>query len=212
MNDPMLILGLTGSIGMGKTSVAAHLAKNNIPVLDADAEVHKLYGGAAAPLIEAAFPGTTINGVVDRKKLSAALMAQSEKIETLQKIVHPLVREVERDFLLTQASKGVSIAVLEIPLLFETGGDRLVDVTLVVSAPEEVQKARVLLRPGMSEEKFVSLLANQMPDAEKRACADFVVDTSLVPEETFAQVDKIINSLDGRKGAVLEQWQRGFGV
>lgn len=211
MKDPMLILGLTGSIGMGKTTVAAHLAESGIPVLDADAEVHKLYRGAAAPLIEAAFPGTVRNGAVDRKKLSTALMAKPGEIEKLQAIVHPLVREAERDFLLSHASDGVPIAVLEIPLLFETGGDTLVDATLVVSAPEEVQRARVLERLGMSEEKFVSLLGNQMPDAEKRARADFVVDTSLELEETLAQVDIIIDSLGKWKGVALELWRGGIG-
>ncbi|GAB4229054.1 MAG: dephospho-CoA kinase [Methyloligellaceae bacterium] len=203
----MLILGLTGSIGMGKSTVADHLRERGVPVLDADAVVHDLYRGAAAARIGEAFPGTVREGTVDREALSRALVGHPERLAELEAIVHPLVREAERDFLLRAERAGAPIAVLEIPLLFETGGDALVDATLVVSAPPAVQRERVLARPGMSEAKFTRLVANQMPDEEKRARADFVVDTSRAKEETFAQVDAIMESLRGRQGSAIERWR-----
>ncbi|RME98495.1 MAG: dephospho-CoA kinase [Alphaproteobacteria bacterium] len=203
----MLILGLTGSIGMGKSTVADHLRERGVPVLDADAVVHDLYRGAAAARIGEAFPGVVREGTVDREALSRALVGHPERLAELEAIVHPLVREAERDFLLRAERAGAPIAVLEIPLLFETGGDALVDATLVVSAPPAVQRERVLARPGMSEAKFTRLVANQMPDEEKRARADFVVDTSRAKEETFAQVDAIMESLRGRQGSAIERWR-----
>lgn len=202
----MLILGLTGSIGMGKSTAAKRLEKNGLAVFDADAEVHRLYSGEAAALIEAAFPGTVRDGEVDRDRLAAAVVGDEAAIARLQAIVHPLVRRSERAFLLREHERGADMAVLEIPLLFETGAEAWVDVTLVVSAPEAIQRERVLARPGMSEEKFARLLANQMPDAEKRERADFVVDTSGPIEETGKKIDAIVDSLRGREGAALARW------
>ena len=197
----MLLIGLTGSIGMGKSTVAARLRARGIAVIDADAEVHKLYEGLAVAPIEAAFPGTTANGRVDRQKLMQALLARPQDFAQLEAIVHPLVFAAERDALRAEAAKGASLAVLEVPLLFETGGDKRVDVTVVVSAPPGAQLQRVLARPGMTAEKLTQILAKQMPDADKRARADFVVDTGGTVAETEAQVDKIIESLAGRQGS-----------
>ncbi len=205
----MLIIGLTGSIGMGKSTAAQRFRQNGIAVFDADAEVHRLYGGEAAPLIEEAFPGTVIDGVVDRARLAAALMDDEATIGRLEAIVHPLVRKAEHAFLQSEKARGARMAVLEIPLLFETGADDRVDVTMVVSAPAEIQRERVLARPGMSEEKLERLLANQLPDAEKRARADFVVDTSGQVEETGAVIDSIIESLRDREGKAFSRWETG---
>jgi len=203
----MLLIGLTGSIGMGKSTVAQRLRALGLCVIDADAEVHKLYnGGPAAPLIEAAFPGTTVNGTVDRQKLGAWLLAHPQDFKTLEKIVHPLVFQAEQALLRAEARKGAAMAVLEIPLLFETKGHERVDVTMVVSAPPEAQRARVLARPGMTPEKLAQILLKQLPDAEKRAKADFVVDTGVSIPETEAQVDSIIASLKGRAGTAYERF------
>jgi dephospho-CoA kinase len=202
----MLVIGLTGSAGMGKSTVAAHFRSRGIPVLDADAEVHRLYEGAAVPLIEAAFPGTTAGGKVDRAKLSAALLNAPRDFARLEAIVHPLVKAAERAFLQRSLADRAAMAVLEIPLLFETGGDARVDATIVVSAPAAVQRERILARPGMTAEKLDALLARQMPDAEKRARADFVVDTGLPLAETLAQVDRIIDTLRGRQGSAFQQY------
>lgn len=202
----MLIIGMTGSIGMGKSTAAEHLRTHGLPSLDADAEVHKLYEGEAVAPIEAAFPGTTADGRVDRAKLSAALVADPDRIAELEAIVHPLVRGRERMFLRQQAARGVPIAVLEIPLLFETGGDALVDVTIVVSADEEEQRRRLAKRANLTPKKIESLLARQMPDAEKRARADFVVDTSGEISATRAQLDAILTQLHGRKGDAYERY------
>ena len=196
----MLVIGLTGSIGMGKSTVAAHLRARGIPVYDADGEVHKLYRGEAVPLVEAAFPGATRNGEVDRAALSAILIAQPTRIGELEAIVHPLVRKAQEAFVETAQKAGSAVAVLEIPLLFETGGERRVDVTVVVSAPASIQRERVLARPGMTPEKLDRLLARQMPDEEKRRRADFVVDTGGTIADTQAQVDRLLESLKGRKG------------
>ncbi len=203
----MLIIGLTGSIGMGKSTVAQRLRALGLAVIDADAEVHKLYnGGAAAPLIEAAFPGTTANGHVDRQKLAQWLLAHPEDFKRLEAIVHPLVFKAEQALLQAEAAKGAELAVLEVPLLFETKGHERVDVTMVVSAPPEMQRARVLARPGMTAEKLAQILSKQMTDSEKRAKADFVVDTGVAIEETQAQVDGIIASLKGRKGTAFARF------
>jgi dephospho-CoA kinase len=197
----MLVVGLTGSIGMGKSTVAARLRVLGIPVCDADAEVHKLYEGAAVPAIEAAFPGTTASGTVDRHKLAAALLAEPGKFKRLEAIVHPLVFEAERAFLRREAANGAGMAVLEIPLLLETGGERRVDAVIVVSAPADLQRVRVMGRPGMTLEKLEQMVSRQMSDADKRAKADFVVDTSGTFEETYAQVDRIVESLKARPAA-----------
>jgi dephospho-CoA kinase len=196
----MLIVGLTGSIGMGKSTVAAHFRRHGIAVCDADAEVHKLYEGPAVPLIEAAFPGTTGSGKVDRQKLAAALLADPTAFRRLEAIVHPLVVEAERRFLREQAARGAAMAVLEIPLLLETGGETRVDVVVVCSAPPEKQRERILPRPGMTAGKLEQILGRQMPDAEKRARADFIVDTGGMLADTERQVDTLVESLEGRTG------------
>jgi len=205
----MLIIGLTGSIGMGKSTAAARFRENGVEVLDADAVVHELYRGSAAPAIEAAFPGTTDTGGVNRAKLLAAITAVPDGFKRLEAIVHPLVREAERAFLEDQYASGAEMAVLEIPLLFETGRDQLVDVTIVVSATPALQRQRVLERPGMSAAKLAEILSRQMPDEEKRRRADFVVDTSHPIPETHAAIDKLIESLKGRSGTAYHRhWWR----
>ena len=199
----MLIIGLTGSIGMGKSTAAARFRCNGVPVIDADALVHELYAGAAVAPIEAAFPGVTAEGRIDRQRLSARLLAAPEGFKTLERIVHPLVFEAERGALHAAKAAGADMAVLEIPLLFETRGERRCDVTVVVSATAELQRARVLARPGMSPEKLDAILARQLPDIEKRKRADFVVDTSGDIAATEAPVDRIVVSLRGRQGAAF---------
>jgi dephospho-CoA kinase len=203
----MLIIGLTGSIGMGKTTVASHMAARGIAVLDSDATVHRLYEGAAVPHIEAAFPGTTAGGKVDRAKLAAALMETPDSFKTLEALVHPLVRQAQWGFLQEQQAAGAKLCVLDIPLLFETGGDKMVDVAVVVSAPDEVQTARVLARPGMTAEKLAAIRARQTPDDEKRARADYVIDTGLPLEETRRQVDKLLESLKDHPGGKFDLWR-----
>ncbi len=207
----MLIIGLTGSIGMGKTTVANHLAKRGIPVLDADGTVHRLYEGEAVPHVEAAFPGTTADGRVDRARLSAALMAAPGGFERLEALVHPLVRQAQWRFLQEQAAVGTAMCVLDIPLLFETGGDEIVDVTLVVSAPAAVQAERVMTRPGMTAEKLAAILGRQLPDAEKRSRATHVIDTGVSWGETRTQVDALIESLKDRPGHAFEHWRARYG-
>ncbi len=202
----MLIVGLTGSIGMGKSTVAARLRALGIAVCDADAEVHKLYEGAAISAIEAAFPGTTTDGTVDRQKLAAALLAEPGRFKRLEAIVHPLVVEAERTFLHREAADGADMAVLEVPLLLETGGERRVDAVIVVSAPADLQRERVMGRPAMTLEKLEQMLSRQMSDADKRTRADFVVDTSGSFEETYAQVDRIIESLRSRPAAAYAKY------
>lgn len=188
----MFILGLTGSIGMGKTATAKMFAEEGVPVQDADAAVHALYEGKATPLIEAAFPGTTADGRVDRVKLGTMVIGKPEAMAKLEKIVHPLVAQ-ERDGFLADAEKaGADVVVLDIPLLYETGSDINCDAVVVVSAPAEVQRARVLARPGMTEERFAAILAKQMPDADKRARADFIVDTSQGFDAARQQVREIL--------------------
>lgn len=204
----MYILGLTGSIGMGKTAAAARFRHNGIPVFDADQIVHDLYAGAAIKPIEAAFPGTTSPAGVDREKLSKALLAAPEKFARLEAIVHPLVRAAEADFLGEQAALGSPFVVLEIPLLYETSFEKLVDGVAVVSAPPDVQAERVLARPSMTPQKLEQLLARQMPDEEKRRRADFVVDTGGTITHTESQVDKLTTSLRGVPGRAFERhWQ-----
>jgi dephospho-CoA kinase len=188
----MFVLGLTGSLGMGKSTTAKFFAEEGVPLHDADAEVHRLYERGATPLIEAAFPGTTVGGKVDRDKLAQRVLGDPVAIRKLEGIVHPLVRRAEEHFLAEAARKGASIVVLDIPLLFETGADRRCDAVVVVSAPADVQRARVFERPGMTEEKFDAILVKQMPDAEKRARADFLVDTSTGFGAARAQVREIL--------------------
>jgi dephospho-CoA kinase len=194
MSKPF-ILGLTGSVGMGKSTVARMFADLGIPVFDADAVVHRLQGpgGALVERIEAAFPGTTGPGGVDRAKLGAAVFGNPGALARLEAIVHPAVRAARREFMLEHA--GAKLIVLDIPLLFETGGEEELDAVLVVSAPPEVQRNRVLARPGMTAERFAAILAKQMPDAEKRARADHVIDTGRTLAETREEVDRLIKNL-----------------
>lgn len=204
----MRIVGLTGSIGMGKSTVADMFRGRGIAVLDADREVHRLYAGAAAPLVEAAFPGTVVDGQVDRARLAAALGGDEARFRTLEAIVHPLVRAAEQSFLAEAAARGDPAAVLEIPLLFETGLDAHVDVVVVVSAPADVQRQRVLARPGMTAARLEALLARQTPDGEKRRRAHFVVDTGATLADTEAQVDAILGALPSRPAtAYARHWR-----
>lgn len=201
----MLIIGLTGSIGMGKSTIAEMFRQRGVAVCDADAEVHKLYAGPAVQAIEAAFPGTTRDNQIDRARLSEALLHDPTGFKKLEAIVHPLVREAERAFLKAEAAKGAAAAVLEIPLLMETDGDGLVDVVVVVSASAETQRRRVLERPGMTDAKLDSLLSRQTSDAEKRARADFVVDTDRSITESAAEVDVIVTAIEGRQGGAYQR-------
>jgi dephospho-CoA kinase len=195
----MFVLGLTGSIGMGKSTAAAMFRAEGIEVLDADAVVHTLYRGEAAPAIEAAFPGTTRNGAVDRELLAARVFGDSAALERLEAIMHPLVA-ASRDAFLSEASKkGAPLVVLEVPLLFETGGDRKVDAVVLVTAPEAVQKERVSRRAGMTAERLAVILARQMPDAEKRARAHFIIDTCGEFAATRRQVRGILRAVAGAK-------------
>jgi dephospho-CoA kinase len=191
----MFILGLTGSVGMGKSTTARFFAEEGVPVHDADAVVHRLYEGEAAAAIEAAFPGTTVNGKVDRGKLGARVLGSAAALAQLEAIVHPLVHEAESRLLAEARARGEEVVVLDIPLLFETGGDRRVDAVVVVSAPPDVQRARVLERPGMTKDKLAAILAKQIPDAEKRRRADFVVDTSQGFEAARRQVRAILQAV-----------------
>jgi dephospho-CoA kinase len=188
----MFILGLTGSLGMGKSATAKMFAEEGVPVHDADAAVHRLYDGEATAAIEAAFPGTTGNGKVDREKLGKRVLGDDLAIKRLEHIVHPLVRQAEERFLAEAERKGAQVAVLDIPLLYETAGDKRCDAVVVVSAPADMQRQRALERPGMTEQKLAVILAKQTPDAEKRRRADFVVDTSQGYEAARAQVRDIL--------------------
>ena len=194
----MIVLGLTGSIGMGKSTTARMFAEAGVPVHDSDEAVHRLYAGKAAPLVEAAFPGTTDAGVVDRTKLGERVLGDASALRRLESIIHPLVRADADAFLARHRAAGAPLAVLDIPLLFETGGRNRVDKVVVVTAPAEVQRARVLARPGMSEEKLAAILAKQVPDAEKRRQADFVIDTGEGMDAARTAVDAIIAELSRR--------------
>jgi dephospho-CoA kinase len=188
----MIVLGLTGSIGMGKSTTAKFFAEEGVPVHDADAAVHRLYESEAVAAIEAAFPGTTAGGKVDRVKLGAKVIGDPAARKRLEGIVHPLVRHSETAFLADARARGAPVVVLDIPLLYETGGESRVDAVVVVSAPGEVQRARVLERPGMTAERFEGLHAAQVPDAEKRRRADYVVDTGQGFDAARAQVRDIL--------------------
>jgi dephospho-CoA kinase len=190
----MFVIGLTGSIAMGKSTTAKLFAEAGVPVHDADATVHKLYEGAAVAAIETAFPGTTKAGKVDRAALGQRVVGNVAALRKLESVVHPLVREAERHFLAEMEADGEKVVVLDIPLLLETGGDSRVDAVVVVSAPAEVQRARVLER-GVSAEQLETLLARQMSDEEKRQRADFVVDSSQGIEHARAQVHSILAAI-----------------
>ena len=174
----MMILGLTGSIGMGKSTTAKLFAEAGVPVYDADATVHRVYEGEAAPAIEAAFPGTTSDGKVDRAKLSAKVVHDPAAIQRLEQIVHPMLRRYHQKFLQDADQAGAPVVVMDVPLLFETGGEKRVDAVVVVTTAPEVQRERILARGTMTAETLDAILARQTPDAEKRRRADFVVDTS----------------------------------
>ena len=198
----MIIIGLTGSIGMGKSTTSDMFKSLGVPVISADEIVHDLYSAEAAPLIEAAFPGTAPDGVVDREILSARLMAAPQEFKRLEAIIHPLVRAREKQFVDAAAARGEPMVLLDIPLLFETGSTDRVDVVVVVSCAPEIQRERVMARPGMTAEKFEAILARQTPDAEKRARADYVIDTGRGLEAARSQVAEIVAALtqSGRQG------------
>jgi len=191
----MLILGLTGSIGMGKSTTAKLFAEAGVPVYDADATVHQIYQGEAAPAIEAAFPGTTVDGKVDRAKLSAKVVHDPEAIRKLESIVHPMLRSYHQKFLEDAERSGVPVAVVDVPLLFETGGNKRVDAVVVVTTSPELQRERILARGTMTSEALESILARQMPDAQKRERADFVVDTSHGLDPVRAQIRDILEQV-----------------
>jgi dephospho-CoA kinase len=202
----MIVAGLTGSIGMGKSTVAAYLRDQGIPVLDADKIVHDLYAGEAVPLIEAVFPGTSRDGVVDRAALAAKVVASPDELKKLEAIIHPRVRAAEWGFLLEEHDGGSDIAVLEIPLLFETAPRTLFDAIIVVSAPSGIQRARLMARPGITDEKLDALIARQLPDADKRAKADFVVDTGVPLEDTYRQIDAVLKEIMKRPPLAYQRW------
>jgi dephospho-CoA kinase len=194
----MIIIGLTGSIGMGKSTTAAMFAKHGIPIHDADAVVHELYASEAVPVVEKKFPGVAHDGVIDREKLGAMVLGRPEALKTLEAIVHPLVREREEKFLQDARRAGEDFAVLEIPLLFETGADERCDVVVVVTSPPDIQRERVLKRQGMTSQKWQSILSKQMPDSEKRQKSDFLVETHLGIDHAQMQVNDILATLRAR--------------
>ena len=198
----MIIIGLTGSIGMGKSTTSDMFKALGVPVISADEIVHDLYRAEAAPLIEAAFPGTAPDGVVNRELLSARLMAAPQEFKRLEAIIHPLVRAREKQFVDAAAARGEPMVLLDIPLLFETGSTDRVDFVVVVSCAPEIQRERVMARPGMTAEKFEAILARQTPDAEKRSRADYVIDTGRGLEAARSQVAEIVLALtqSGRQG------------
>ena len=189
----MLLLGLTGSIGMGKSTTAKLFAEAGVPVYDADATVHMLYEGEAVPAIEAAFPGTTVDGKVDRNKLSARVVHDPAAIKRLEQIVHPMLGASRQKFLDDAERSGAPVAVVDVPLLFETGGEKRVDAVVVVTTTPELQHQRILARDNMTSEKLDAILARQLPDAEKRRRADFVVDTSDGLDAVRLRIRDILN-------------------
>ena len=189
----MIILGLTGSIGMGKSTTAKLFAEAGVPVYDADATVHRLYEGEAVPFIEAAFPGTTVDGKVDRTRLSARVVHDPAAIKQLEQVVHPMLGSSRQKFLEEAEQSGAPVAVVDVPLLYETGGEKRVDAVVVVTTSPEIQRERILARDNMTGEKLDAILTRQLPDAEKRKRADFVVDTSHGPDPVRARIRDILN-------------------
>jgi dephospho-CoA kinase len=189
------VLCLTGSLGMGKSTAAKFFAECGVPVHDSDAVVHALYEGEAVPLIERAFPGSALDGKVDRKALGGMVLNDEAALARLEAIIHPLVTASRQKFLSEAAARGAPVVVVDIPLLFETEAESRCDAVVVVSAPAEMQRARAFGRPGMTEEKFAALLAKQIPDAEKRRRADFVVDSSQGFDHTRAQIRDILQNV-----------------
>lgn len=205
----MITVGLTGSIGMGKSTTAAMFAAEGVPVYDADAEVHALYakGGAAVEPLEAAFPGVVVDGAVDRARLSHLVVGKPDELKKLEAIVHPLVGESRVGFFQRAVAEGADIVILDIPLLFETGGEKRMDAVVVVSAPADLQRERVMARPGMDEAKLDAILARQMADAEKRARAHFVIDTGQGLDHARTQVRDVLARL--RAGPLDALAERG---
>lgn len=189
----MIILGLTGSIGMGKSTTAKLFAEAGVPVYDADAAVHRLYEGEAAAAIEAAFPGTTAQGKVDRARLSTCVVHDPAAMKRLEEIVHPMLGASRQRFLEEAERSGARVAVVDVPLLYETGGEKRVDAVVVVTTTPEIQRERILGRENMSDEKLDAILARQLPDLEKRKRADFVVDTSHGLEPVRARIRDILD-------------------
>ncbi|MGE0338815.1 MAG: dephospho-CoA kinase [Xanthobacteraceae bacterium] len=188
----MILLGLTGSVGMGKSTTAQMFVEEGVPMFDADAAVHQLYAGEAIPLIEQAFPGTTANGTVDREKLSQQVVGKPEALARLERLIHPLVGKLRAEFLKDAEASGAKAVLLDIPLLFETGDPSKFHAVIVVSAPAQVQRARVLARPGMTPEKFEAILKRQLPDSEKRVRADFVINTGEGLQSARMQVKELL--------------------
>jgi dephospho-CoA kinase len=188
----MIILGLTGSIGMGKSTTAKLFAEAGVPVYDADATVHLIYEGEAAPAVEAAFPGTTVDGKVDRARLSAKVVHDPAAMKQLEQIVHPMLRAYHQKFLDDAEQSGAAVAVVDVPLLYETGGEKRVDAVVVVTTSPDIQRQRILARDNMTSEKLDAILARQLPDAEKRKRADFIVDTSHGLEPVRARIRDIL--------------------
>ena len=188
----MLILGLTGSIGMGKSTTAKLFAEAGVPVYDADATVHKIYEGEAAAAVEAAFPGTTVNGKIDREKLSSHVVHDPAAMKRLEQIVHPMLGSYHQKFIDDSERSGAAVVVVDVPLLFETGGEKRVDAVVVVTTSAEIQRQRILARDNMTDAKFDAILARQLPDAEKRKRADFVVDTSHGLDPVRGQIKEIL--------------------
>lgn len=197
----MIVIGLTGSIGMGKSTTAKLFAEEGVPLCDSDAVVHDLYRGEAVAPIAAVFPDAVIGSVVDRDRLSKILRENPAQFPVLEQIVHPLVRAKQDAFVDDQRRNGARFALLDIPLLFETGAESRVDVVVVVSCAADIQRQRVLSRPGMTEEKFAMIIARQMPDVEKRSRADFVIDTGRGIEDARAQVRDVLETLTQRQSA-----------
>jgi dephospho-CoA kinase len=193
----MLILGLTGSAAMGKSTASKMFAARGIPVFDADRTVHALYAGVATPVVEAAFPGTTSDGMVDRDRLRNRVLGDEAAMVTLEALIHPLVKREEERFLSEARDAGRRIVLLDIPLLFETKAEGEVDMVIVVSAPAEVQRQRMLKRPGMTPERLEAMLARQIPDAEKRRRAHFIIHTGGTLDETRGQVGNILRAVAG---------------
>ena len=203
----MLLIGLTGSIGMGKSQTARLFEEQGVPVYDADATVHALYakGGDAVEPVGELFPDVIVDGAIDRARLSAHVINDAAALKKLEAVVHPLAGRAQIDFLRQHLARGTAMVALDIPLLLETGAQDRVDAVVLVSAPFAIQKQRVLARPNMSEEKFNAIIAKQMPDAEKRAHADFIVDSSISVDDARRQVRDILTALAGRQGTALER-------
>jgi len=202
----MIVAGLTGSIGMGKSTVARYLRSKGIRVIDADQIVHELYSGEAVPLIEAVFPGTARGGVIDRQALAKMALASENALKKLEAIVHPLVRRTEWRLLLAEQDRGADLVIVEVPLLFETAAEALFDAVIVVSAPAEAQHERVAARSGMTAEKLQAITARQWTDALKRERADFVVDTGVPLEDTYRQIDAVVDEIKKRQPLAFQRW------